>query len=82
MDPRKYIEAALEYEIAVLEAEIGAWQPSGWPVAPLLKSYADAAAQAAILSVWDGEIDRGRHAYQKALADHAYGQDKVQHLYL
>ena len=81
MDPKKYIEAALEYEIAVLEAESSAWQPS-WSVAPLLKSYVAAAANAAILSVWDSEIDRGRLAYQKALADHAYGQDKVQHLYL
>ena len=81
MHPKNYIEAALVYEIAVLEAEISAWQPS-WSVAPLLKSYVDAAANAAILSVWDSEIDRGRLAYQKALADHAYGQDKVQHLYL
>lgn len=82
MDPRKYLEAFLEYHIAALEAQLVALRPFGWPVEPLGKSYSEAAVHAALLGVWDGEIDRGRAAYAKALADHAYGQRKLDHLYV
>lgn len=82
MDPRKYIEAMLEWEIAALDAELAALRPYGWPVDSLAKSYAEGEAHAALLGVWEGEIYKGRVAYAKALADHSYGQKKLDHLYI
>lgn len=82
MEARKYVEAFLEYQIAVLGAELAAWQSRGWATDSLEKSFADAAAHAALAEVWDGEAEKLRLAHQKALADHAYGQRKIQHLYL
>jgi len=78
----KYAEALLEREIAILEAELAAWEPPEWKIDPLKKAYVDGQALEAVIGVFDQEIDKAYAARQQALADHLYGQRKLQHLYL
>ena len=78
----KYAEALLEREIAILEAELAAWEPPQWKVDPLKKAYVDGQALEAVIGVFDKEIEKAYAARQQALADHLYGQRKLQHLYL
>lgn len=77
----QHAEAILEFQIAVLEAEIAALKPQGWAVAPLGQAYLEGQALEAVIDVWDAELDALHAARAKALADHAYGLRKIQHLY-
>ena len=81
MDP-KYYEFLLEQHIGLLEAEMQAVSPQGWPVPSLAESFAQGAAQEAGRDVWDYALYELQLAQQKALADQSYGEKKVQHLYL
>lgn len=82
MDPRKYAEAILEFQIAALEAEIAALKPRGWEIPPLALSYLEGQSLEAVIDVWDGEYAKLHAARHRALADHHYGERKLQHLYL
>lgn len=78
----KHLEQALEWEIAVLEAEREALAPKGWEVPSLAQSFAEASAHAALIGVWEGEELKLYAAYEKALEDHAFGVKKLDHLYI
>ena len=80
MDPQKYA-GYLEWQIAALDAEMKAYQPD-WATPSLAEAYSDALALDAVIGVFDDQIDGLHAAHQKALADHQYGQQKIQHLYL
>lgn len=77
----RHIEAFLEYQIAAIDAAMAALQPK-WEVAPLAQSYADGQALEAVIDVWDGELLALHAAREQALADHAYGERKLQQYYI
>jgi len=66
MDP-KYYEFLLEQHIGLLEAEMQAVSPQGWPVPSLAESFAQGAAQEAVRDVWAESFAQG--AAQEAVRD-------------
>lgn len=74
--------ALLEQYVYLLEAEMQALKPSGWPVAGLGESYAAAEAHAALHGVWlTGLRELAYEAWQRRQAA-KWSEKKLAHMYI
>lgn len=74
--------ALLEQYVYLLEAEMQALKPSGWPVSCLKEAYAGAEAHAALHGVWlTGQRELAYEAWQQRQAQR-WASEKTAHMYV
>lgn len=81
LKPEQYA-ALLEQYISMLDAEMMALKPSGWPVASLADSYAAAESYAALGDLWESAKKELAYSHWKAAQDARWGEKKLAHMYI
>lgn len=72
----------LEQYIQLLDAEMLALQPSGWPVGSLQQSYAEAEAHAALGGLWHSSMQELAYQSWQAKKAQEWSEKKLAHMYI